>query len=591
MGVMDKMRKSTGVILWVLIFSFGLLWMLADTNFFDVLKRGSRTLGSVNGEEISLEEYNNRTSYYIEQYTQRTGNSVNPEMRANLEQRAWNEIVTGKLLQQKMDDLGIKVTDEEVINMITGKNPDPFIRKQFQKEDGTIDRVALKTAIESPENKKLWIAIEDQMRQKRRQQKMNNYLRSSMEISQYEIEQAYLRNNTMADFSYVRFPYAEVSKSDVEVTEQDLKSYYNNHKKKYERKKSFRFNYVSFDKTPTKKDTARTIKEMKDLRADFVEAENDSLFLNNYQSTTPYNPQMVEKSEVRELFKPVLEVETGEVTKIIQNNGRLFVLKKKEETGSKVKFVTFSIDVKADPIATIDKRAKEADDFSFFAEQDGFKAEAKRRELDLQEGFATKGNNFISGIGQSRQVMNFLENAEQGTISEPLELSQQFIVAKVTEVMPKGPQPFEEVKQQIRNTVTSNKRKKKVKTTVENLLSENSDLTALAKAAGKKVSKIEGVAKSAATIPGAGREPSVVGAIFGLQEGALSKAVEGTSAVFVLRLDNIQKADIANLTPTQRQSINKKLQQQKGSVFMNTWIQQLKEAAEIEDNRSEVLQG
>ncbi|HLR33672.1 MAG TPA: SurA N-terminal domain-containing protein, partial [Fodinibius sp.] len=185
----------------MLIFSFGLLWMLADTNFFDVMQRGSQTLGSVNGETVELEEYNSRINYYVEQYSQQTGNSVNDEMRANLEQRAWDEIVTGKLVRQKMDELGIQVTNEEVVNMITGENPDPFIRQQFQREDGTIDRVALKTAVESPENKQLWIAIEGQMREKRRQQKMNNYLQSSMEVSQYEVEQEYIRNNTRADVS------------------------------------------------------------------------------------------------------------------------------------------------------------------------------------------------------------------------------------------------------------------------------------------------------------------------------------------------------------------------------------------------------
>src|SRR5699024_1881209 len=115
MGVMNKMRNSTSVILWVLIFSFGLLWMLADTNFFDVMQRGSQTLGSVNGETVELEEYNSRINYYVEQYSQQTGNSVNDEMRANLEQRAWDEIVTGKLVRQKMDELGIQVTNEEVV--------------------------------------------------------------------------------------------------------------------------------------------------------------------------------------------------------------------------------------------------------------------------------------------------------------------------------------------------------------------------------------------------------------------------------------------------------------------------------------------
>ena len=153
MGVMEKMRKSTGVILWVLIFSFGLLWVLADTNFFNVIERGPRSLGSVNGEKISLKEYNNRVNYYSEEYSRQTGNSMTPELRAQYQQRAWNDLVTSKLLQQKMDQLGIKVTDQEVVNMITGKNPDTFIKQQFQKKDGTIDRVALQSAIEAPENK------------------------------------------------------------------------------------------------------------------------------------------------------------------------------------------------------------------------------------------------------------------------------------------------------------------------------------------------------------------------------------------------------------------------------------------------------
>ncbi|MCW9707004.1 SurA N-terminal domain-containing protein [Aliifodinibius sp. 1BSP15-2V2] len=591
MGVMDKMRKSTGVILWVLIFSFGLLWMLADTNFFDVLQRGSRTLGEVNGETVSLEEYNSRINYYTEQYSQRTGNSVNAEMRANFEQRAWDEIVTGKLMQQKMDELGIKVTDQEVINMITGENPDPFIRQQFQREDGTIDRVALKTAIESPENKQLWIAVEQQMRQKRRQQKMNSYLQSSMEISQYEVEQQYLRDNTMADISFVRFPYAEVSESDISVTDDDLRSYYDNHQSKFERKQSYRFNYVSFDKRPTKEDTARTLKEMKTLRPDFASAENDSLFLNQYQSTTPYSAQMVAKEEVRELFSPVLELEDGEVSEVITNQGRVFLLKKLEETGSEVKFVTFSMDVTADPIATVDKQAKEADDFSFFAEEDGFETEAERRELNLQEGFATKGTNFISGIGQSRQIMNFLESADEGDISTPLELSQQFVVLHVEEVSPEGVQPFEEVKEQIRSTVISNKRKEQVTKRVEDLLAQNSDLSALASAAGKEVASAEGLAMSVSTIPGAGREPSVIGAAFGLEEGQQSGPVEGVSAAFVVRVDNLQEADIVNLTTSQRSEIRQSLQQQKGAVFMQTWVEQLKKGADIEDNRSQVLRG
>lgn len=591
MGVMDKMRKSTSAILWVLIFSFGLLWMLADTNFFDVIQRGSQSLGSVNGEAVDLEEYNNRINYYVEQYSQETGNSADSEMRANFEQRAWDEVVTGKLLEQKMDELGINVTDREVINMITGDNPDPFIRQQFQREDGTIDRTALQTAIESPENKQLWISIEEQMRQKRRQQKMDSYLQSSMEVSQYEIEQQYVRENTHADVSYVRFPYSEISESEISVSDADMKEYYDNNEQQFERNESYRFNYVSFDKTPTRQDTVRTLDEMENLRTDFAEADNDSLFLNSYQTTTPYEVETAEEDEVRELFNPVVDLEVGQVSEVITDGGRVYLLKKVEESGSEISFVTFSLDITADPVATVDEQAKEADDFSFFAEEDGFEGEAERRELEVEEAMATKGTDFISGIGQSQQIMNYLTSADEGSISEPLELSGQFVVIRVAEVTPAGAQPFEEVKEQIRTIVINEKRKAEATARIQELLDQNSDLSSLAEAADKEVATAEGITMNTSTLPGAGREPAVIGAISGLNQGEQSEPIEGTNAAFVIRTDSLQEADISDMTQSERGEIREQLQEQKAAAYMDTWIDELKEEADIEDNRSRVLQG
>lgn len=591
MGVMEKMRQGTGVILWVLIFSFGVLWMLADTNFFDVIQQGPQSLGAVNGETISLEEYNSRVQYYTQQYSRQTGQSMTPEVRAKYEQQAWNDLVNSKLMQQKMDDLGIHVTDQEVVDMITGENPDPFIRQQFGNEDGSIDRVALQTAIESPENRQLWINVEQQMRQKRRQQKMSNFLQSSMEVSSYEIQQQYIRSNTTADISFVRFPYADIDDSEITVTEDDLRSYYNNNQDDYEREESYRINYVSFDISPTEEDTSRTFEEMEQLRTDFAEAENDSLFFNRYQSTTSYNVNRVGKDEIRELYEPVLDVGINEVTEVIQDQGRLYLLKKLDETSDQVEFVTFSMDIQADPIATIDARAETADDFSFYAQEDGFESEAERRNLEIQEAFATKGNDFISGIGQSRQVMNFVENASEGEISGPLELSSQFVVVKVSEITPAGVEPFEEVKEQIRTVVTNNKRKQQTVERANSLASENNNLQTLAEAAGKEVQVVNSLAMDDTNIEGAGREPQVIGAIFGLEEGEQSDAIAGTSAAFVIRVDQIQEPDLNNLTASVEQQIRRQLQAQKSSTFMDTWIERLREEADIDDNRARLLQG
>lgn len=590
MGVMESMRKSTGIILWVLIFSFGILWMLADTQIFDALQVGPRSLGEVNGEAVSLEEYNGRISSYIDQYSRQTGNSVTPELRAYYEDRAWEELVTSKLIQQKMDQLGISVTDQEVVEMITGESPDPFIRQQFQKEDGTIDRVALQAAIEAPENSQVWVMIEEQMRQKRRQEKMTNYVQSSMVVSNHEVEQTYIRNNTTADISYVRFPYADVADSSLTVSESELRDYYKNHRDDFERKKSYRFQYVSFDKTPTREDTIRTINELNNLRNDFKEAENDSLFLVRYQSVTPYRSAYVDKNELRDEYKPVLDLKEGEVSEVIRQNGDVFLLKKLDETRDEVKFVTLSFNIQADPINTVDRMAKEADDFSFFAEEDGFMNEAERRGYEIKEAFATIENPFIAGLGQSRQVMTMLESASKGDISEPIELASEFIVLNVIEVTPSGTRPFDEVKNQIQTIVLNNKRKEKVEQDVRTLLASNSSLEALAEASGKEIGTAENINMNAGIIQGAGREPAVIGAIFGLEEGSLSDPLPGTSAVFVVQVENRQDADLENLNNTTRQQIRQQLHQEKGNSFAQVWLEQLKAEASIKDYRSRLLQ-
>ena len=168
MGLMQKLRSSTKYIIWLLIISFGLLWVLADTQVFDAMMAGPRNMGEVNSETVTYAEFNQRVNMFTEQHREQTGGSPDSEVRAQYEEMAWEQLIVDKILKQKMNDMGIMVTDSELVDMVTGDNPDPFIRQQFTREDGTIDRVALQNAIESPENREIWIMIEQQLREQRR---------------------------------------------------------------------------------------------------------------------------------------------------------------------------------------------------------------------------------------------------------------------------------------------------------------------------------------------------------------------------------------------------------------------------------------
>lgn len=589
MGVMEKMRSSTSTILWILIFSFGILWVLADTNVFDAWTTSPRALGSVNGEPISIDAYNNRLNYYTEQYTRQTGGSVSAEMRAMYENQAWEDLVTAELIQQKMNEIGITVTDSELLEMVTGDNPAPFIRQQFQAEDGTIDRIALRAAIESPENSEVWIMIEQQLRDTRQQQKMSNYISSGLKVNSLEVKNEYINQNSYANIRFLRFPYAEIPDEDITVTEEDLRDYYQSHSDQYDRDETYRFRYVSWDKTPTAEDSTNIINEVKNLREAFANAEDDSLFLQRNQSNVDFSGSYVAVDQVRDEYQPVLDLEVGEVSDVVMINGDPYVFKKIDQRGNEIKFGVLSYPVVADPVGTIDRLAEQADEFEFYASSEGFEKEAERRGLEIRESTATKGTSFIPGVGQSQQAMQTLGKLSEGEISEPIELNNLFIVVEMIQKTPEGPRPFTEVRNQVETRVKSQKRMDMVLERVQEMYQGNSNIEALATASEREIQTAEDLRLAATRIPDAGRELKVIGEIFGMEAGDQSGPIQGENGVYVVEVTSITRANPDEMTADQKQQIESQLGQQKFIAFNQVFLEQLKAEADIEDNRSRLL--
>ncbi|MDG5766845.1 peptidyl-prolyl cis-trans isomerase [Balneolales bacterium ANBcel1] len=331
---MQKLRSGTKYIIWILILSFGLLWVLADTQVFDAMMAGPRNMGEVNREPISYAEFNQRVNLFTEQHREQTGASPDTEVRAQYEEMAWEQLVVDRILQQRMRDLGITVTDRELVEMVTGDNPDPFIRQQFTREDGTIDRIALQNAIESPENREIWIMIEQQLREQRRQQKLNQYLEASLRVSDFEIQQHYKEQNSRASLRYVRFPYSDISSDEIEIADSDIQAFYNNNKQRFHRNKSWRFSYVTFSIEPTPEDTARVLNQLADLREDFRQAENAEQFLRNNFSETSYFDSFLSPNEVRREHLRVFELDVDDVTEPYIYNNRAHMLRLLEERSS-----------------------------------------------------------------------------------------------------------------------------------------------------------------------------------------------------------------------------------------------------------------
>lgn len=582
---MEKMRNSTPIILWVLIFSFGVLWVLQDTQVFDVMTNAPRSVGSVNGDAIELDEYNSRVSYYIDQHNQRSSTPVSEEVRSSYEVQAWEDLVAERLMAQKMEDIGIKVTDAELVEMVTGDNPDPFIQEQFQDEEGNIDRIALQAAIEDPGNQEIWVMIEQQLRQNRQQQKLTNFIASGLRVSMRDVEAEFVRRNSFAEFSFVRFPYGDVPADQVQVTENQLRDNYNNNQDQFQREETYRFRYVTFEKVPTAEDTLRSIQDVEDLIPRFEEAEDHESFLQQNESMVPFNESYVSTDEIRDEYLPVLDLEVGEVSEVMMINDVPHAFKLVDRQDGEVQFAILAYEVFADPIGTIDRLAEEAEEFSFYAGSEGFEQEVERNNLTIREAVATRGTPFVPGLGQSSQLVNRLENMSPGDVSDAVELTDRFIVVQMTERIQAGTRPFEEVRPQIESIVRGQIRKDAALQNASQYVGEGQSLEEIAAAAGREVQVMNNLAMSGNTITGAGREPGIVGAIFGLEAGETSSLLEGLNAAFVVEVHTIERADPEMLSPEQRNQIRQELEQQKFEQFAQIWIEELKEEASIRDNR------
>jgi hypothetical protein len=206
MGAMNTLRQNTGVILWILVISFGVIWTLQDSDVFSAMNQTSRNVATVNGSPIQQEEYQRMLKRQRQRFQEQLGSDMNPQMERRVREQAYDQVINQELLQQEMGRLGISVTDSEVEDMVFGETPHPIIRQQFADSTGQINYNLLQNMASNSEARAQWIKLEEFLRRQRRQQKMNSLVQSTIQVSESDVENYYHRQNASASAQYVALP-------------------------------------------------------------------------------------------------------------------------------------------------------------------------------------------------------------------------------------------------------------------------------------------------------------------------------------------------------------------------------------------------
>lgn len=203
------------------------------------------------------------------------------------------------------------------------------------------------------------------------------------------------------------------------------------------------------------------------------------------------------------------------------------------------------------------------------------------KELGLNSRVFTGMNRMTSNIYDlqyPRQIVrwSFNENSELGSISPIFDFDGKYVIAILIDIEESGSRAFEKVKFEVESKVRAEKKLEYIQNELKGL----NDFNQIAQKWGVTSENVD-VNFNLAVIGSRGREPKVVGEIFGMKKGE-TETIVGSKAVFVVKFNELKTPETtANIDLFRTQQVSSFTNR----IYQNAVITALTNAADIEDSR------
>lgn len=286
---------------------------------------------------------------------------------------------------------------------------------------------------------------------------------------------------------------------------------------------------------------------------------------------------------VPEFENAVFEGKTGDI-KVVKSQFGVHVIKIEKQSGSSKYAKVAIIDkVISSGKETLNNAHSKATAFLSAATAQNFAQEAKKLGLEAKTASrVTAMDNVLDGNEAPRDLIKWAFDAKKGDISDKVfETETSYILASLVDIQPKGTLSLEAVKKDIEPAVRNMVKAKILKEKFDKALAGASSIDQVAQKVGKSAIHVENVVFANPVIPGVALENKVVGTVFGLQPNKPSKAIEGSTGVYVVQVNGFTNpAAISDINGQKKQMLAAKAQRAWGSIF-----RALQDKAEIIDNR------
>ena len=370
-------RKAQSPALQVTILVIIVVFVFWGTNMGSGSRRDS--VAMVNDEAISFGDFNQEYSRSLDQLREQFGGGLPKGLLEGLDlkNQVLQRLIQRTLLLQGAEEMGLYVSDWEV-------------QQQVQKQlafhkDGAFDYERYKQVLDR--NRLTQKTYEAGLRHDLLSQKVSRELATFARLDQWEIDQRQTFNNQEFRLNYATFT-PEQFKAKVEVADEALASWFNDHKQRYQSKPKVKLDYLAFQK--------------KEYLAEISIADSEA------QSYYERSLEKYQVAETRRASHILLRPEEGK-------------------------------DLKAE-MAAIQARLKAGEDFATLAHQ-----------LSQDPGSARQGGD-LGFFGRGQMVPAFEQavfSLQPGEVSPIVETQFGLHLVKLTEIKEATTTPFAQVKEQI----------------------------------------------------------------------------------------------------------------------------------------------
>lgn len=553
-------------------------------------------IGSVNGDPVMYESYMAAYRQIYDQAQRGQEGLISSQQNADIEDAAFDEIVTQVLIMQELDRRGITVTDRE-ISEAAQYNPPEYLRPQFANAEGRFDLAAYQSFLYSATPEQL-LMLEAYYRDVIPRGKLLRQVSSGIYLSDAELWQEYRDRTEQVEIRYVPMsPATRYEDARFTISDADIEAYHRANQEEFEVPARATVRVVVLDKTPTAADTAASEDLAAALRQEIIDGADfrEVAIRESADQTTAAAGGDLGVFSRNSMTPPfdsaVFAAPVGEVVGPVRSSFGLHVLEVQERwaaDSARARHILVPIVRTDDSEIELLTLADSLEDLGeqMALDQAAVEAGLTAPTIDIAQNFP-----FIAGAGQVSEGADWIfEEASPGDVSPVFETSSAFYAVELIESRPAGVLPLADATPSIRSTLLFDRKMEQARTDARELVASVRGGAAFVNTAAEMDLDVRDAGPFTRDdfVPGIGRQNAAIGAAFGLRPGAVSDAVATPANVYVIEVVGRVEADsTAWLTQLseQRQVAIAQRQQQR----LQEWISALRAAATIRDRRAIVL--